>query len=277
MTPTRETTGRGRRLPTELVHDSSRRRILHRLVAVVLDAVATAARITSGFPLSTTTGTPVGPAVVQLETLGLTDDAGLGPHGYADLELGGGRVCHRSNRPLVSVAHALDRRRGSQRPASTTSTPTGRGHRLLSPRCDDGSDDLPAGEHRRAGSTASPAEPATAATTTQPAVTPSPVTTTTTPAASRPRHPARTGRPRGRSRRFRHVSRRLHGHLVVSVRVRAGARATAHARVLRTVRRGSTTIALATRTTDLRTALPPGGARGCSEPGRYTATAAVRR
>ena len=111
-------------------------------------------------------------------------------------------------------------------------------------------------------------------TTTQPAVTPSPVTTTTTPAASppAPREPAAPV--------VAHVAsvttRRLHGHLVVSVRVRAGARATAHARVLIRVRRGSTTIALATRTTDAH-GLATWRSPRVLEPGRYTATAAVRR
>ena len=71
-------------------------------------------------------------------------------------------------------------------------------------------------------------------------------------------------------------TRRLAGHLVVSVRVRAGTRAAAHTRVLIRVRRGPTTIALATRTTDA-SGLATWRSLRVLRPGRYYATAAVRR
>jgi hypothetical protein len=71
-------------------------------------------------------------------------------------------------------------------------------------------------------------------------------------------------------------TRRLAGHLIVSVRVRAGGRVATHTRVLIRVRRGPSTIALATRTTDA-SGLATWRSLRVLRPGRYSATAAVQR
>jgi hypothetical protein len=221
-------------------------------------------------PLSTTTGTSVGPGVVQLETLGLPDNAAWGRTVTLTSTSSSGEF---ATDPAGPWAPSLALSIGvGMSTASFFYVDQQAGSPVITAALDDGST---SSQQESIGiPQPPPSPPGPPPPMTQPISMPPAGVTTTTPVAppAAPRKPAAVG--------VAHIAsvktRRLHGHVVVSVRARAGARAAAHVAVLIRVHRASTTIALATRTTDADGVATWRSPR-ILRPGRYTATAAVRR
>ncbi len=216
--------------------------------------------------LSLTTGTPGGPATVQLETLGLPDDSAWTRTVTLTSTSPAGAFATDPSGPW-SASLALPIGVGTST-ATFYYTDSQAGAPTMTATLDDGSTTA----QQENVSAPQPPPPSPPPTTTQPL----PTTTDTTPA---PVVPPPTSRQPAAAL-LAHVAsvktRRLAGHLLVSVRVRAGARGAAHTRVLIRVRRGPTTIALAARTTDAR-GLATWRSLRVVRPGRYSATAAVQR
>ncbi len=224
-----------------------------------LPAITTAA-------LAMTTGTPAGPATVQLETLGLPDDAAWTRTVTLTSSSAAGAFATDPAGPW-SPSLALPIGVGTST-ASFYYTDTQAGAPTITATLDDGSTTA-----QQENVSAPQPPPSPPPTTTQPTPT---TPTDTTPAPIVP--PPTPRRPAAAV--VAHVvsvkTRRLAGHLIVYVRVRAGGRVATHTRVLIRVRRGPSTIALATRTTDA-SGLATWRSLRVLRPGRYSATAAVQR
>jgi hypothetical protein len=219
-------------------------------------------------PLSATTGVPAGPAVVQLQTLGLPDDAAWARTVTLTTSSAAGEFAPGPGGPW-SPSLTLPVAVGSSAAAFYYLDPQA-GTPTITATLDDGTT---TSQQEAVGAPPSPSpQPSAPPTTTQPA--PPPPTPTTTPVSTA--KPPAQRKPAAVAHVASVRARRINGHVVVSVRVRAGAKAAARTRVLIRVRRGPTTVALATRTTDA-TGVATWRSPHVLRSGRYTATAAVRR
>jgi hypothetical protein len=223
-------------------------------------------------PLSTAPATAAGPATVQLETLGLPDDAAWSRTVTLTSSSPAGAFATSPAGPW-SASLALPIGTGTSTATfyyvdAQAGTPT------VTATLDDGS----SGTQQETVAAPAPPPPAPPAPTVPPAApapAPQPDDVPVEQPATAPQQPAKPV-----VHAVAHVSsvrlRRVGGRLVVSVRARAGSRPAARTRILIRVHRGRTTIALATRTTDA-SGLATWRSAHALRPGRYSATAAVKR